>query len=213
MDKKNKVTKITKGGPDFFMEKVLKKHNVKYSIHVDKAKIMIRVNGEEKGKLNSKLREKKIKNINSKDIVIISTVDREWILDDSFDGMAKVFLDVQGYIRSAAKDPSIYTLKFWNKIACIKGNRKEISKLPRKIVDRQKKKLLIVTKGDEGSTIYFKNKKYLFRAKKIKTQDTIGAGDTFFANLIISLLVKRNDIIQSGNFATRETEKFLVKKI
>ena len=60
--------------------------------------------------------------------------------------------------------------------------------------------------------MYFKNKKYIFCAKKMKLKNTIGAGDTFFAALVANF-IKIKNLIRSGKFAIEEVEKFLLTKI
>lgn len=200
------------GGPAFFIENVFKKNKIKYTMNVQKAKIEIYVkDGIEKGILSGSLKTREIKNIRNEDIIIISTVDNEWIPCDNLPNGAKIFLDVQGYARSARKNRGVYKLDFWNNIFCMKSNDHEIKELPKKIINNQKKKCLIISKGNKGAEIYFKNKKCIFVAKKIKSKDTIGAGDTFFANFIVKFMYT-NDIIKSGNFAIKKTDFFLISK-
>lgn len=49
-------------------------------------------------------------------------------------------------------------------------------------------KLLVITKGGEGSTIYFRGEKRDTPALPTKVVDTVGAGDTFMANLLGELM-------------------------
>ncbi|MFH0969241.1 MAG: PfkB family carbohydrate kinase [Patescibacteria group bacterium] len=208
----NKIIKIQKGGPAFFIEDVFKKNKVNYKINAFDANINIRItNGAEKGVLASKPKERKISKILKNDIILISTVDREWILPDNLPEKVKIFLDVQGYVRAARKNSLIYRLNFWDNIFCMKCNDLESKELPKIIIKNQKKKCLIVTKGSKGIEVYFKNKKYIFNAKKIKVKNAIGAGDTFFAAFTFYFM-KTSSIIQSGNFAIGEVNKFMLKK-
>lgn len=196
-----------------YIEDVFKKNKVEYTISAQKAKIKIDVkDGIEKGVLDGSLNTKEIKNIKKNDIVIISTVDKEWLLSGNLPRGVKVFLDVQGYIRSARKDPAIFKANFWSMIYCMKTNDKEIEELPTEIVSDQKKKLLIITKGEKGATIYFKGEKYGFMANKIKAIDYIGSGDTFFAGFIKAFVRNNFDLIKSGNFAIEEVTNFLLNK-
>ena len=204
---------VRNGGPAFFIENVFKKNKIKHRMISQKATIKIKVKNEiERGILKDKLIEKSIKDIRDDDLAIISTVDNEWILNTKISTDALVFLDAQGYIRNARKNTKIYELDFWNNIFCLKINKQEARELPRDIVHNQKNKCLIITKGSEGAVIYFKNKKYVFLAKKMKLKDTIGAGDTFFAGFIVGFIKSGGDIIKSGKFAIEEAEKFLLSK-
>jgi hypothetical protein len=182
-------------------------------MNAQKAKIKIDVkNGIEKGVLVGLLKTRRIKNIRKDDAVVISTVNKEWILGDNFPNGIKIFLDIQGYVRNARKNQGIYKLDFWNNIFCIKGNEKEIKKLSTRIILNQKKKLLIITKGESGATIYFRRKRYDFKPHKVKATDYIGCGDTFFAEFIAEFVKSKGDVAKSGKLATREVEKFLSKK-
>lgn len=209
-DKNNNFIQAQKGGPAFFIGKIFKKNKLNYKLFSQEAEVKIKIlNTTEKGKLITKLEEKKIKNIKKNDIVIVSTVGKEWILPDNIKGI--VFLDVQGYIREAKNNPSFYDLEFWNNIFCIKGNKKEISKLPKVILDNQKEKLLIITNENKGAIIFFQGREYILKAKKVRSKDAIGAGDTFFGNFIYRF-IKTKDVLRSGKFAISETENFLLKK-
>lgn len=210
----NNGEKITRnGGPAFYIENVFKRNKIKHKIEAGNAKIKIEVKDKiGKGVLAGSLKEKKIKGVKDDDIIVISTVDSEWILSGNLPDNAKIFLDVQGYIRSARKNPAIFEADFWNVIYCMKTNDKEIKELPAKIISDQKSRLLIITKGEKGAEIYFKGKKYNFKVEKIKAVDYIGAGDTFFAGFIIAFVESKSDIIKSGNFAAKEVTEFLLNK-
>lgn len=214
IDNQDKNLKIIRnGGPAFFIENIFKKNKIKYKMISQKAVIKIEIkNGIEEGILKNKLREKKIKNIKNDDIIIISTVDKEWLFCGKFLKKAIIFLDVQGYVRAIRKNKLICKSDFWNNIFCIKGNEHEIRWLPKNVIKNQKRKCLIVTKGVEGAVVYLRNKKYILNAKKVKPEDTIGAGDTFFAGFIAGFIRNNGDIVKSGKFAIKEAENLLLTK-
>jgi hypothetical protein len=204
---------VRKGGPAFFIEKVFKKNKIKYKIEAQKAVIEIEIkDGIERGILKNKLKRRVIEIKSNGGLVVISTVDNEWIPNTELSDGSQIFLDAQGYVRNARKNPEIYKASFWNNIFCLKTNEQEIKELPKKIVVKQKNRCLIVTKGNRGAIVYFRNKKHNFNAKKIKSGDTIGAGDTFFAGFIAGFVKSKGDVEKSGKFATKEAEKFLISK-
>lgn len=204
---------IRNGGPAFYMENVFKKYKAKYAIFAQKAIVIINVqDGIEKGYLQGALKTKKIDNIKANDVIVISTVDNEWILENKLPHGGMMFLDAQGYIRSARRDRQIFKLDFWSMVYGMKVNVKELKEMPARIISNQKKKLLIVTKAEKGFVVYFRGKKYEFKTKKIKATDYIGAGDTFFARFILSFIKYRSNIIKSGDFATKEVTNFLLQK-
>ncbi len=211
LDANNKAVSVKKGGPALFIEGIFKKYKVKYLMNtgnVIDVEIKVTENGET-GEIISELKENKIKGVHSNDVVLISTIGKEWLLDNSMPAK-KIFLDIQGYMR-VNKTNTFFHNNFWEKIYCIKGTEKEIKRLPSGIRSKQKEKCLIVTKGKRGSVIYFKGKKHNFYPEKIDAKNTIGAGDVFFAAFAIKF-IETNDVIASGNFATREAEVFLKLK-
>jgi len=131
---------------------------------------------------------------------------------DDFAKGCKIFLDIQGYVRAARNDKSIFKSSFWKNVFCMKGTIEEIGLMPDDIVESQKNKLLIITNSSKGCDIFFKKNIYKFSPKNIiKIKDAIGAGDAFFVGFI-SKLIHTNDITKSGNFAVEEIEKFLSSK-
>lgn len=48
-------------------------------------------------------------------------------------------------------------------------------------------KLVVITRGGDGADLYFGGQKHSVLAPKIKLVDTVGAGDTFMANLLTEL--------------------------
>ena len=48
-------------------------------------------------------------------------------------------------------------------------------------------KLVVITRGGDGADLYFAGSKYSVEAPKINLVDTVGAGDTFMANLLTEL--------------------------
>ncbi len=49
-------------------------------------------------------------------------------------------------------------------------------------------KVALATRGDEGAILFFENKFYEIKAKKIKPVDTLGAGDGFLTAFLIELI-------------------------
>jgi len=209
-------SKITqKGGPAFFIDQVFKKKKVDYNLKTNlEIEVEIKVSKKtETGKIKSKIIEKEIKNIKREDTIIISTIGREWILGSRIIDESNIFLDIQGYARTTKINDDLFDMEFWSQIFCIKGTAAEMKKLPLKILRKQKERCLIITKGSKGAEIFYNSKKYIFNPKKqLSVKNTIGAGDVFFANFIISFIKTKGDIQKSGNFAIRETELFLTTK-
>lgn len=214
-DKRNKLIQTRKGGPAFFIEKIFNKHRIKYKVHAGKPiMVEIRIGKKgEAGEIKSNIIEKEIKNIKSDDTIVISTIGREWMLGSRIADKSNIFLDIQGYARTTRKNDDLFGREFWSQIFCIKGTEAEMRKLPLNVIKNQKEKCLIITKGAKGAEIFYNNKKYIFNPRKqLSVRNTIGAGDVFFANFIISFMKTKGDIRKIGNSAIRETELFLANK-
>lgn len=216
LNKDGKTLREQKGGPAYFIQAVLKKENVNFGIPYRpmlKVKIIMTSKGEY-GKIE--LSQKPImvnwQSINEP-MILISTILDEFDLENIKDYKGQIFIDVQGYVRDG-KD--FGKKKRWNinvnSIFCIKGTEEELSYLPKDVLEKQKRKMLLVTRGIKGSTLYFKNKVITARpATVIKSIDTIGAGDSFFA-FFISMYLQSNNPKKSLEYATFKTASFLAMK-
>jgi pfkB family carbohydrate kinase len=215
MNKRGGLEKENQAGPAFFIEKVLKKNNLKYKLnHSQLIEILIKLDRHgESGKIkNQNIKVKKINKVKEGDVLLVSTVKDEWALPKKIPSQVKIFLDVQGYLRGSKFINDINGRNQLSKIFCLKGTEKELSKFPKRLLNSFKHKCLIITKGQKGSVIYNQNKRsVIVPDRMIKPKNTIGAGDTFFANFVANFL-ETNDAAASGRFATRETEKFLLTK-
>jgi fructokinase len=49
-------------------------------------------------------------------------------------------------------------------------------------------KLVVVTRGGDGAEVFYAGQKHSVSAPQIRLVDTVGAGDTFMANLLAELL-------------------------
>lgn len=128
-----------------------------------------------------------------------------------------VFLDIQGSVRQE-KSNKLGAKKFCDeiteiidKIDVLKCNSKEFKFLPKKVIERAKEKILIETKGVKGVTLWEKGIKLDFKPKKIiKTENTIGAGDTFFAAFVYKF-IDTKDIKKSILFALDYASSYLAE--
>lgn len=220
IDEANKTIKIQKGGPSFYISNVFKREKLVFSIiKIPTIKIEIKLKKEgEVGRVKTRPKFKKVNfgKIKS-EFLVISTILKEFNLHGISKFKGKVFLDIQGYVREAGNFGSkkIFHLNsdVTSLIFCLKGTDEEISYLQKDFIKTQKKKILIITKGSQGCQAFIFGKKYVIKPKKVlKTKNTIGAGDTFFAYFIAKLF-KNNDPLKSLRYATEETSKFLEKNV
>lgn len=213
------MLKKEKGGPALFIEQVFKKEGVDFNANTSAGKVDILITSKgEFGKITQKPKNTEIDFLKmKKSHVVISS-----LLDDfSFKNIEKfeekIFLDIQGYVRNGDQ---FGKKKNWNikhdigkSIFCMKGTAEEIKFIPNAIINNQKKKILLITKGKEGCEIFAFGKRYVLKPDRIiKSDNTVGAGDTFFA-YFISAFIKSEDVVGSVQYAIKKTSGFLETKI
>jgi membrane complex biogenesis BtpA family protein len=208
---------ISPGGPAYFISNVFKAKKLSYNLatsNITKVNEKI-INGESVG---SDVEVPKLilpKNLNYKNIVI-STQLQEFNLGKLVDAKANIYLDLQGYV-SDEKFGEMKNLKLkkeiWEKLSYVKCNQKELKYLPENFVEYIKNnKVFIITKGSNGVEYYFKGKKYFIQSEPVvKIKDTLGAGDTFFANFVYYNICFKN-IRMAITKAMKNTEIFLQNK-
>ena len=214
MDEGGKIMSVRKGGPAYFIERIFKKYRFSYLLKTEKAiEVEIKLSPKgEMGRVKNKLKTKRIRVRNTRKPVLISTTGKEWMLKNNIPEDAKVFLDIQGYVRDLRRfgKKTSFNAPFLSEIFCIKGTKKEISYLPKNIIEKQKDKCLIITKGSEGAFVYYEGKKFLFKPKtKVIQKMAIGAGDVFFASFVLNFIKSNGNIIKSGRAASKEVVEFL----
>ena len=68
------------------------------------------------------------------------------------------------------------------------------------IIDKYKLKLVCLTDGERGCSVFSKEKTIFSKAIEVKVKDTVGSGDAFAASFAIKYL-ETGDIKESANFA------------
>lgn len=163
-NRSGKVLSVQKGGPIFFLEKSLRLLNVPYKSTFGKeviVNILITQDGEY-GTINIPPKIIKAEKQKLSDWIIISTLLDEWDITNLIKNNGiKLFIDIQGYVRDGKnlgkKHPWEQLASFHQNIYCIKGTEEEISCISKEILEEQKKKMLIITRGSEGLDLFYKN--------------------------------------------------------
>lgn len=214
--KNGQLVKIQEGGPAFYLMQTFKKENISTvakTVGPIEVQILINKKGEfgEIPKIPKKVKIDfaKVKTPMS----VVSTLLDEFDLYNLDKYKGKLFLDIQGYVRDGKdfgkKNEWQPNSEIMNNVFCLKGTEEEMSYLPKKILAIQKRKILLITKGSKGCKIFIKGKSFTIKPDKvIKSVDTIGAGDTFFA-YCISDFIKTGMIKESARYATCKTAEFL----
>jgi phosphoribosyl-ATP pyrophosphohydrolase len=197
------------GGPALFIERFIRKKRIPYEIYAGRngvVEIYIK-NKKEIGKIIKVYKIPQIKE--KKRFVIISTLLDEYALKAIGEFSC---LDVQGYVQSKNKFGAkrLFNSKEIEKFNIVKGTKEELRFIPKKILGNVE--VVLKTKGKKGFEVTKNKKNYIFDAEEIKSQDTIGAGDTLFAAFCVKYYSTKN-IRESAEFAMREVNRFLQEKL
>lgn len=212
LNEKRDLISTQSGGPALFIKRVFDKENINYDLRSGPeiiVEILVTDKGEF-GKIKEKISPNELKVIAGGNLMI-STLFDEWpLMLKDFKG--NIFIDVQGFIRDwgeFGKKKDLFIPTDYQPF-CVKGTDEEISHINSDFINEQKqRRCLIITRGKNGSTIFYQGKEYVFTpAEIISPKHTLGAGDTFFANFIAEFL-RTSNIKNSGDFATQKTIDFL----
>ena len=201
-------------GPAFYISKVLQKEGLDFKLISEDSmvvEILVTPSGE-LGKVPVKPSTKKIPSKLS-DWAIISTVLNEWDIASIRDWPTFLFVDLQGYVRDGDDFGKKRIWKdiaqFADKIFCLKGTREEIGQLPPLVLQDQKKRLLLITNGDKGVDVYYRGTHtYVPSGQIIRSNNTIGAGDTFLA-YFVSAMFRGDNPVKATRYASERTALFL----
>lgn len=206
----NEPRKIRSGGPAYWIIKTLKDLKVPYRQVLAKpeARVEIKV-PEEKGVIMSVGKVEINYPIRSRGI-IISTIGDEFDLRDLNKLHGIIALDIQGFARTTKKRKVNFQKTLTN-ITVLKVSESELRVMKVTDVRDQKKRVLLVTRGVRGFEIYAQGQRYIFRSRKIKAPNTIGAGDALLTAFLVSFL-RTNNLKTAGSFALDYVTKFIENK-
>lgn len=209
------VRSVQRGGPVLYIVRALEELGLKPEVYTGEemlVEILVK-DDDEFGKIHEPRITKTLPNISTKS-AIVSTLLREWDLSNAENYSGKLFVDIQGYVRDGSE---FGKKKKWENIVsiapyifCLKGNDIEIAMLPAEVVkDQKKNRMLIITKDKKGVDVFYKGQ-YLSSEPNsiINPPNTIGAGDTFFANFVYQF-IKTSNAEKSAIFALNKTSDFL----
>lgn len=219
VDSSGKLIRSQEGGPALFIANVFDRNKVKYDVpfRQDMEVEVMLTGSEELGKVTKKPDTVSV-NYPSLDTtaIVISTILDEFSLDgiDQYNG--KVFADVQGYVRDGEQfgQKKRWTLpsSLEDSFFCLKAADYEVDFIPPRLLEKQKQKLLLLTQGQKGCILFVNGEQFTFTPENIvEGENTLGAGDTFFASFIAEYL-KKGSAQDSCTYAISNTYDFLLNK-
>lgn len=217
INSEGKIFSRQPGGPTLFIERALKDSRVPYKLFKsDVIDVHILVTDEgEFGKVPSRPIQRKLGELNVRQWAIVSTVLNEWIINDG-PLPDKLFIDLQGFVRDGndfgKKRRWEEINEFADKVFCLKGTEEEVACLPPAIIEDQKNRLLIITKGTEGADIFDRRKFTHISVEEVTgIPNTIGAGDSFLA-YFVAAMYQGSEPAEAGAIAAQKTTEFLKQK-
>lgn len=216
INKDGGLIKEQAGGPALFISSVLKNEGVEFD-SLSPEPVMVEILTTENSELGRIPNPPKLLKVDFSGIksptIIISTLLNEIDLENISSFKGQVFLDIQGYVRDGR---NFGKKKYWrpteeiiDTVSCLKATTEEIKYVNSEFLEKLKNKILLVTHGPDGSTLYCQGKKYTTCPKKIVlTDNAVGAGDTLFA-YFISQLIQGKSPFDSLEYATTRTSVFL----
>ena len=206
---KEDAREVKRGGPALFISEVLRKNNIQFKMVTSKEAIVEidMKNNAEKGRIKQIYPIKADLNNNAR-FVLISTLLDEFKL--------KAFgrfccLDIQGYVRDGTNfgKKKFFDSEEIEKFAIVKATKEEIEYIPKARVRRIN--ILLLTDGANGFEVIQNGRTNFFAVDKLEVDNTIGAGDTFFAAFCLNFFTTR-DIFQSAEYAEKTVSRFLIEK-
>lgn len=216
--KDGKVISTQIGGPAFFISNVFVSEGVLFDVQSPKQPVSVEIfvtKDGEFGKIPERPERMPVVFSEIKtSAIVLSTLLDEFDLNGISAYPGRIFLDVQGYVRDGNE---FGKKKFWEpteeirmSIFCLKGTEEELKFVSKKLLENVP--ILLRTKGKCGCEVVVDRNSYIFLPPEIVfSENTIGAGDTFFASFISSY-VKTEDVPQSVVYAMQQTTEFLKNK-
>lgn len=208
------LLRVGRGGPAFFIEQVLRASHVNYRMHTGEdatVDITLSVDGEH-GSVTSCPKNASPR-IEDASCVLVSTILDEWPLS-AFVGYVNVYIDMQGYVRDEprAGEKHIAIIPAGFEPACVKVTEEELAYLPEEFIGSQKRRILLITKGVRGITLFAGGEQHdLPPSTLVNASDTIGAGDTLFTHFLVGCISGLSPL-DSVKLAMEKTSAFLLTK-
>ena len=216
-DQDGRIIQEQSGGPCLFIRRVLERENIPFTALTpsEPARVDIRIqSGEEIGSVvyvpTFPIDWKTILAPN----LLISTIQDEISLEGVEEYSGRLFMDVQGFVRLLKQQGLKWRLSdsLKQQVFCLKATEDECRFIDPAFIEEQKTRLLLMTRGAKGVMYWVSGMRFEVAPKEvIRTSDTLGAGDTFFAYVVAGIL-RGQPIKKVVQEAVQKTSDFLTSK-
>lgn len=208
------------GGPALYLTNVLRREGVPFVLLAPNARGVVEIRITTDGEAGRIIEKPEVSQIDFSSIatpvLLISSLCGEFSLEGLSRFQGRVFLDVQGYVNDPLRLGGKIAWKPSSKVvkstSCLKGTDQEIQQLPAAVIEAQKKKMLIITRGSNGCELFLRGERFPVKPSSVvETKNAIGAGDTFFATFVAGVF-RMDDPLGSICYATERTSEFLANR-
>lgn len=217
----NKILKIDRAGPMYYLDRSIDRSIPKNLIFDQKITINLFVTEDGKpdetrhrGVVYQPIESKIIDISKLKNWMIVSTVFDEWDISALKQYHGKICIDIQGCVRKypymGIKQRPDKFLDILSFAYCLKGTKNEISYIPPEIINNvQMKGIVLITDEDNIITILHKNNVAKVNPPTLKNiYISKGSGDVFFGSFI-SCLYNGIEPVESAKTSAYNTFLFL----
>lgn len=195
IDSTGTVLRSVPGGPALFMQRVFDAAQQPYELHTGEP-LLVEMRSTPDGEVGRAhaVASNRIPQIESGSVAVVSTVFEEWDPVQIAQMTDRVCLDIQGFVRQAdafgvKKNWDVFSGDWIKRVMCLKATEVEIAYLPPESVEDQKQRLLLITHGAKGVEVYAQGeRRFLEPPEVVDAVDTLGAGDTFFAHVVLGIV-------------------------
>ena len=216
-DEAGRIIETRPGGPAYYIERVFQKADIPYQLVTGQemtVKIVSVPGKDQVGKVQDYGLRQKIPKVDTPHL-LVSTLYEEWDLDPLSGYGGNLFLDVQGFVRN----PQVgygrkkkWAPPFGLVPLFVKTNFAELAYIPAEFAEDQRRRGLIVTHDRFGSEIYWQGRREIIpTGELVETNDTLGAGDTYFARFTIEFL-NTGDPIRAARQAAVQARQLLEER-
>ncbi|MEK7556620.1 MAG: PfkB family carbohydrate kinase [Patescibacteria group bacterium] len=214
LDERHRVHHERLGGPALFIRHALEREGIDFVLE-DSLAGVVEIDVHERGTIVKVPPRRSIDFAAvATPYLLISTLRDEVDLAGVDQYRGKVFLDVQGYVRS---DRGSGSKAMWQapesvtrSVLCLRGTSEELEYIDTEWLTYQKNEgILLRTMGAKGCELFVQGTQHhILPARVVSTTNTVGAGDTFFASFLAHF-TRTADAEESAHHAMERVSQFL----
>lgn len=208
-------TTVEDRGPARYLNETLSRLAVPFTVYVGARPADVRidvVDGVECGRIE-RVDPISVPTPLTADASIVSTLLDEFPINRLPDLPGLVALDVQGFVRSPGGGRRMWSLDpaAWPLLDVVKAAEYELPFLPDAFIRSQQLRILFITRGARGATLWDHGTPHDIAAKPVDVPHALGAGDALLAAFVVRTL-RGMAAPDAGRFAAQVVHDMLVER-